>query len=43
MVVKFIQGKKMEICNKESILMNNFIREEIRNFPELPKDLLNLF
>ena len=40
---KFIQGKKMEICNKESILMNNFIREEIRNFPELPKDLLNLF
>ena len=40
---KFIYGKEMEICDKERILLNNFIREEIKNFPELPKDLLNLF
>ena len=40
---KFIYGKKMEISDKETILMRNFIREEIKNFPELPEDLLKLF
>ena len=39
----FIYGKEMKICDKERILLNNFISEEIKNFPELPKDLLNLF
>ena len=39
----FIYGKEMEICDNELILMKNFISEEIKNFPELPKDLLNLF
>ena len=39
----FIYGKKMEICDNERILMKNFIKEEIKYFPELPSDLLNLF
>ena len=39
----FIYGKEMKICDKERILMKNFISEEIRKFPELPEDLLNLF
>ena len=33
----------MEICDKEKILMKNFIKEEIKKFPNLPNDLLNLF
>ena len=33
----------MEICDEERKLIKNFISEEIKNFPELPKDLLNLF
>ena len=40
---KFIYGKAMEICDKEKILMKNFIKEEIKKFPNLPNDLLNLF
>ena len=40
---KFIYGKAMEICDQEKILMKNFIKEEIKKFPNLPKDLLNLF
>ena len=39
----FIYGKKMEICDNDRILMKNFIKEEIKKFPDLPKDLLNLF
>ena len=33
----------MENCDKEKILMKNFIKEEIKKFPNLPNDLLNLF
>ena len=40
---KFIYGKAMEISDKEKILMKNFIKEEIKKFPNLPNDLLNLF
>ena len=40
---KFIYGKAMEICDKERILMKNFIKEEIKKFPALPNDLVNLF
>ena len=40
---KFIYGKAIEICDKEKILMKNFIKEEIKKFPNLPNDLLNLF
>ena len=40
---KFIYGKAMEICDKEKILMKNFIKEEMKKFPALPRDLLNLF
>ena len=40
---KFIYGKAMEICDQEKILMKNFIKEEIKKFPNLPNDLLNLF
>ena len=40
---KYIYGKEMKICDEERILMKNFISEEIKNFPELPKDILNLF
>jgi len=40
---KFIYGKAMEICDEEKILMKKFIKEEIKKFPNLPNDLLNLF
>ena len=40
---KYIYGKEMDICDAERSLIKNFISEEIKNFPELPKDLLNLF
>ena len=40
---KFIFGKEMEISDKERMLMKYFISEEIKSFPGLPKDLLNLF
>ena len=40
---KFIYGKAMEICDEEKILMKKFIKEEIKKFPNLSDDLLNLF
>ena len=40
---KFIYGKAMEICDEEKMLMKNFIKEEMKKFPALPRDLLNLF
>ena len=39
----FIYGKEMEICDNDRILMKNFIKEEIKKFPNLPNDLLNMF
>ena len=38
-----IVSQAMKICENERILMKNFISEEIKNFPELPNDVLNLF
>ena len=40
---KFIYGKAIEICDQEKKLLKNFIKEEIKKFPNLPNDLLNLY
>tara|TARA_Y200000002_G_scaffold382839_1_gene401605 strand:- start:2611 stop:3417 length:807 start_codon:yes stop_codon:yes gene_type:complete len=39
----YIQGSDMNISYKEKQLMNTFIKEEIQKFPNLPKDIKDLF
>ena len=40
---KYIHGKKIELHQKEKLLMKNFIHDEIKQFPTLPEDLQKLF
>ena len=40
---KFIHGKKIELHQKEKILMKDFIHDEIKQFTSLPEDLQKLF
>ena len=39
----YIHGKDMKISYKDKKIMKSYISKEIKKFPELPNDLLNLF
>ena len=39
----YIHGKDMKISYKDKKIMKSYISKEIKKFPELPNDLLDLF